>query len=269
MTRQPITVERARVPGRLRRGAVAAVAALALVLGACGTKDAPDPLEPTGALGRVRFVNVITDPTRALVNVALEGVPLGAGVGYGVTVPASLPAPSGAPYASILAGARSMVLRRTADTSVAVATLAFDVGDGEDRSVYAIGGSAGSAVTAFVTTDTNPAPVAAEVRLRAVHLSPTAGPVDLFVTAVGADLAAATPVVANLASQTASAYFTVPAATYQIRAVRAGTAAASRTANVVINLASVALAGGAARTIVAADNNVGGAPLRFVVLTDR
>jgi hypothetical protein len=104
--------------------------------------------------------------------------------------------------------------------------------------------------------------------VRLVNLSPTAGAVDLFVTAAGADLATATPTAANLAVQAASAYVTLPAGTYQVRAVPAGTPAASRAANVSITLASAALGGGTVRTIVAADNNVGGAPLRLFVLAD-
>ncbi len=40
------------------------LATLALVSVGCGTKDAPGPIEPTGATGRVRFVNLLTDPTR-------------------------------------------------------------------------------------------------------------------------------------------------------------------------------------------------------------
>ena len=38
---------------------------------------------------------------------------------------------------------------------------------------------------------------------------------------------------------------------------------------VIIDLDNIALAAGTARTIVAADNNVGGAPLRAFVLSDR
>ena len=242
-------------------------AALAL-LAACGTEDAPDPLSPTGATGRVRLVNVITDTTRGRVNAILEGVPFGVNLTYGLSTPATLPAPSTAPYAPVLTGARSLVLKRTADTSVVVATLPFSVDAGQDRTVYAVGGRAGAPVTAFVTTDDNSAPAAGQARVRLVNLSPTAGAVDLFVTTVGADLAAATPTAAGLAVQGSSAYVTLPAGTYQVRAVPAGTPAAGRAAAVTINLASAALGAGAVRTIVAADNNVGGAPLRAFVLAD-
>jgi hypothetical protein len=245
-----------------------AAAGAALCLAACGTKEAPDPLSPSGATGRVRFVNVITDTTRGRVNAILEGVPFGVNLTYTLSTPATLPAPSTAPYAPILTGSRTLVLKRTADTTAVVATLPFSIDQGQDRTIYAVGGRGGTPVTAFVTTDDNSLPAAPQTRVRLVNLSPTAGAVDLFVTAAGADLATATPTAANLAVQGASAYVTLPAGTYQVRAVPAGTPAASRAANVSITLASAALGGGTVRTIVAADNNVGGAPLRLFVLAD-
>ncbi len=257
---------RARMANRLKAGVLGC---LVVILAACGTTEAPGPLEPSGATGRVRLVNLITDATRGLVNASLEGVSFGAGIGYAVSSPALLASPSAAPYAAVLAGSRAFVLKRTADTTVTVATLSFNVAAGEDRSVYAIGGVGGSAVTGFVTTDANTVAAATETRLRVVQLSPTAGAVDVFITAVGADLSAATPAVTSLAYQTASVYLTVAPGTYQIRAVPAGTAPADRAASVSINLASAAFAGATGRTIVLADNNVGGAPMRAFVLSDR
>ena len=78
-----------------------------------------------------------------------------------------------------------------------------------------------------------------------------------------------TPATLPAPSQNASTYFTVSAGTYRIRAGPAGTAPANRAASVIIDLNNVALAGATGRTIVTADNNVGGAPLRAFLLTDR
>jgi hypothetical protein len=161
------------------------------------------------------------------------------------------------------------VLKRTADTNTTVATIGISVTASQDRTIYAIGGASGTAVTAFQTVDDNALPASGQARIRVVHLSPTAGAVDIFVTAVGADLATATPTLSNVANQTASSYLLLAAGTYQVRVVRAGTAAASRAGAVAINVASLAITAGTGRTIVAADNNVGGAPLRAFVLNDR
>jgi len=259
----------APAPRSARRLTVLLTALAATVTAACGTKDAAGPLQPTGTQGRVRFVNLINDTTRGRVNAILERVPFGVNLTYTQSTPISLAAPNTAPYAAILTGERTLVLKRTADTTVTVATFAFTVIEGRDQSIYAIGGSAGSAITAFVTTDTNPAAPATQARVRVVHLSPTAGNVDIFVTAPGADLATATPTLANIPYRGVSGYLVVNAGTYQVRVVPAGTAPANRAANVAINVASLALAGGTGRTIVAADNTTGGAPLRAFVLTDR
>ena len=93
----------------------------------------PSPLAPSGPTGRVRFVNMITDTTRGRVNAILEGVPFGVNLTYGQSTPATLPAPSTANYSAILAGNRTMLLKRTADTTKVVATVAFTVGSGRTR----------------------------------------------------------------------------------------------------------------------------------------
>ena len=254
---------------------IAAVISMSALVSACGTEGAAGPLEPTGATGRIRLVNLITDAVRGRVNASLEGVVFTVDLQYAQAAPANLPAPATANYAAVYTGARAFALKRTADTTVAVATLNFTAADGEDRTMYAVGGAGGSAVTGFQTVDTNPAAAATETRVRIVNMSPTAGGVDVFVTAIGADLATATPRATNLAYQTASAYFTVAPGAYQVRAVPAGTAAANRAAAVTINLATTtappapAFIGGAGRTVVLADNATGGAPLRAFVIADR
>jgi tetrahydromethanopterin S-methyltransferase subunit D len=91
----------------------------------------------------------------------------------------------------------------------------------------------------------------------------------VFVTAPGADLAAAAPTLANVPVRGVSAYLTPAAGTYQVRVVPAGTAPAARAASVAINVASLVLAAGANRTIVAADRSQGGTPLQAFVLADR
>lgn len=245
---------------------VAGVAAVSLA--ACGTKDGGDPLSPTGPTGRVRFVNVITDTTRGRVNAILENVPFGVNLTYTQSTPITLAAPNTANYSAIYTGNRTLVLKRTADTNTVVSSIAFSVAAGQDQTIYATGGAAATPITSFITTDDNTLS-STQARVRVVHLSPTAGAVDIFVTAVGADLAAATPTLSNVAVRTASAYLAVAPGTYQVRVVPAGTAPASRAGAVAINVASLALTANTVRTIVAADNNVGGAPLRAFVLQDR
>ena len=264
-----MTISHTTMPHRTARRLPWLVLLAASIVAACGTEKAAGPLQPSGTQGRVRFVNLITDTTRGRVNAILERLPFGVNLTYTASTPISLAAPNTAPYAAVLTGDRTLVLKRTADTSVTVASFTFNVVEGQDKSLYAIGGTAGSAITQFATIDTNPAPAATQVRVRVVHMSPTAGNVDVFVTTVGADLSAATPTLANVPYKGVSGYLTLAPGTYQVRVVPAGTAPAQRASNVAINVPSLALVGGTGRTIVAADNNVGGAPLRAFVLTDR
>jgi hypothetical protein len=245
------------------------IAALAFAAAACSTKEAPGPLDPGGPTGRVRFVNLVTDPTRIPVNAILESVPFGVNLGYGGTTPASLASPSNATYSAILTGPRSLVLKKTADTTVVLATISFTVADNEDRTVYATGGTGGAAVTNFITVDANPVPTAAQVEVRIVNMSPTGGAQDVFVTAPNADLSTATPTAANLAYQQASPYVVFAPGTYQVRSVPAGTAAGARAASVTVTLNNVAVTGGTGRTAVLADRAAGGAPLTGFILSDR
>jgi hypothetical protein len=245
------------------------IAAAALVATACGTKDAADPLAPTGPIGRIRFVNLITDPARNPVNAILEERVFGVNLAYTGSTPSSLPAPSTANYSPVLEGARTLVLKKTADTTVTVATLPLTITANNDYTVFATGGTAGGTVSTFITTDVNTAPPTGQARIRVVNMSPTAGAVDVFITTVNADLAAATPVATALANRAVFAGASVAPGTYQIRTVPAGTAPAARAAAVNSNLTDLAVAAGSGRTIVIADAPAGGAPPRSFALPDR
>ncbi len=267
MIDQSTRVGRERVKFSMKIGVLCAAAALAV---ACSTTEAPGPLEPTGTIGRVRLVNVINDATRGRVNASLEGLVFTVDLQYSQSAPANLPSPATAPYSPVYTGNRSFVLKRTADTTVTVATLPFSISDGQDMSVFAIGGAAGSAISGVSIVDDNTLGTSAQTRMRAVNMSPSAGgALDFFVTAAGADLSTATPVATGVAYKASSAYFIVVPGTYVVRAVPAGTAAASRNAAVVATQAATAFAGATVRTVVVADAATGGTPLRTFVLADR
>jgi hypothetical protein len=257
------------------RSKVAVLAVVALLAGACGTKDADGPLEPTGPTGRVRLVNLITDPADNPVNATLEGLVFTVNLAYTQSAPANLGAPSTAPYAAVLTGDRTFVLTRTADPNATVATLPFTIASGQDLSVYAVGGTTAAPVTSFITTDDNTVAPGAQTRLRAVHMSPTAGPLDIFITTPTADLATATPTWEDVTYRVPSAYVLMAPGTYRIRAVPANTLPANRAANVIVTtlgttaVPDFALTAGRGWTIGIADKPDEGAPYRAFLLNDR
>ena len=239
---------------------------------ACGTNEAPTGLEPCTPFGRVRFVNLITDPARNPVNAILEDIPFGVNLAYGGTTPASLPAPSTALYSAVCAGNRTLVLQRTANTGVTVATIPFTVDASTDYTIFATGGTGGGQVTPVVTSDDNAAaPAAGQTRLRVRNMAQSAGALDVFLTAATADLATATPLGANVSVGAASAYVNVAPGTYRFRAVPAGTAPAARGTSIVIDVSDIVLTGNTGRTIVAANNAAGSAtpPFTAFVYSDR
>lgn len=242
--------------------------AASVLLSACGTTEAADPLTSDPA-GRVRFVNLITDPGRVPVNAILENVPFGVNLAYTAATPASLPSPSTAFYSAVLEGARTLVLQQTSNTTVNVGTINFTVAANTDYTIYGMGGTGGAAITSLITPDVNTAAAVTDVRFRVTNASSTAGAVDVFLTAAGADLTTATPDAANVAVNASSAYFNKAPATYQIRFVPAGTAAAARNGAVSITIAAAAYTGGTNRTIVAANNAAGTGAARGFVLSDR
>lgn len=240
----------------------------AVVLAGCGTRDAAGALTPE-AFGRVRFVNLVTDPARLPVNAILESLPFGVNLAYTGTTPSSLPSPSTAFYSPILTGSRSLVLQQTSNTSVTVATIPLTIANTTDYTVYATGGTGGATVTSLITTDVNTAAPATDTRFRVTNASSTAGALDVFVTAAGADLTTLTPDAANVAVNASSAYFNKTAGTYQIRFVPAGTAGAARNGAVSITIPAAAYTGGTNRTIVAANNAAGAGAARGFILSDR
>lgn len=246
---------------------LAAGAALCM---ACGTKEAPTGLQPSGPTARIRFVNLINDPARIPVNAILEKLPFGVNLGYAGSTPSSLPAPNTANYSAILAGDRTLVLKKTADTTITVATVTTTMTANEDRTVYALGGAAGAAITWFSTTDANTTTIpSGQTQVRVVYLSSAGGAIDVFITAPNADLSTATPVLTGL---TTSAYVNIPAiSSYQVRAVPAGTAPGNRASSVIVSLTPTnpPLAAGTGHTIIIADKATGGSPLIAFVLTDR
>ncbi|HYD54809.1 MAG TPA: DUF4397 domain-containing protein [Gemmatimonadaceae bacterium] len=221
--------------------------ALALLLAGAAACDDTEATEPA-ATAQLRVVHASPDAPNVDVlvdgTVALTNVPYRAASSY-------LAAP---------VGARNLRVRPTGTTTVVIDASANLV-EGRAYTVLATGRVA--SLAPLVLQDDLAAPAAGNVRLRLVHAAPAAGNVDIYVTAPTADLAAATPTLSGVAFRAASGYLEVPAGTYRVRIVPAGTK------TVAIDVNNLALTAGQVRTAIAVDAPGGGAPLGAILLADR
>jgi hypothetical protein len=119
-----------------------------------------------------------------------------------------------------------------------------------------------ASIETVLLTDNNTAPASGQIKLRVVHAAPSAGPADIYATAPGADLSAATPVLTNVGFKAASAYISVPAGDVQIRATDTGTK------TVTMDTGTLTVAAGAIRTVLVMEKAGGGAPYRLQVAVD-
>jgi hypothetical protein len=224
----------------------AALAALVAASAACSNdNNSPSPSPSSNAQLRV----VHASPDAPNVDVYLDGAKVLTNVPY--------LASSG--YLAVPAGAHNVKVNATG-TATTVIDVTPTLVAGSYYTAMATDLVAG--ITPLLLADTNSAPSAGKVKVRLVHAAPGAGVVDIYVTAPGADLAAATPTLTNIPFQAVSGYLEVPAGDYQVRITPAGTK------TVAIDSGTLTLTAGQIRTGVAVENVGGGAPFGAIVLSD-
>ena len=105
-------------------------------------------------------------------------------------------------------------------------------------------------------------PVATEAKIRLIHGSPSAGPVDIYLSAPGDDLATLTPNFSNVPFDADTGYISLTGGDYRVRVTPTGTQ------TVAIDTGTISLADGRIYTAVARDNVGGGLPLDLILLDD-
>jgi hypothetical protein len=114
----------------------------------------------------------------------------------------------------------------------------------------------------LVLEDENTPPSGNNLNIRVVHSAPSAPPVDVYVTAAGADINTATPTLPNVAFKDFSDFLEIPEGDYQIRVTTVGSKVP------VFDSGSVTLDAGSIFTAVAVDAIGGASPISLVVLTN-
>jgi len=220
-----------------------ATIALCSVAGAC-SDDVTDP----SIDARARFVNASPDAP------ALDVL-----IGTANVVEA-LGALRFTAYLIVNAGSPTITMRPTGGGAGAAVQATPTVEASHDYSVLAVGPFA--ALELLVLTDDNSAPTSGNVRIRALHVAPSGGPVDVYVTAPGASLDAAQPTFASLSFKSVSAYESVAIGTYQIRLATAGTKTIEADAG------NFTFSAGEVHTIFISDAPGGGTPLGVTAIVD-
>lgn len=167
---------------------------------------------------------------------------------------------TGSDYQKVDTGSRHIQVRPTGTTTNVIDTT-LDVSNKSYYTVLAVGRVADNSLTALALTDDNTAPASGNFKLRLVHASPSAGPVDIYIGAPGSGVGG-TPTLTNVPFKAASQYFSEPAGSYEVYITPTG----SKT--VAIDTGALSFLAGQVRTAVALDATGGGTPLIAVVLKD-
>jgi hypothetical protein len=227
---------------------LALLAVLALGAG-CNDDNPTSPTKSTTQQARVRVLHASPDAPN--VDVLVDGA----------VVLNNVPFKGYSAYLSVPAGARNFKVRATANPSLVVIDVTPTLAANKDYTVIAR--NMVSTIEPWLLTDNNASPASGKIKVRLVHSAPGAPTVDIYITAPGADITAATPTLAGVPYAAASDYLEVPAGTYQVRITPAG----SKT--VALDSGSLTITAGQIRTAVAVDAVGGGAPFGAVVLPDK
>ena len=222
---------------------------LTLLLAATALTAACDDDDNTGPEGEARVRVVHASPDAPSVDVLLDDA----------EVLSDVPYLAASDYLAASAGDHNLKVN-AAGTATTVIDADVTLADGTDYTVIA--SDLVAQITPIVLEDDNTAPAAGNARVRAIHGAPSAPAVDIYVTAPGADLEAATPVLTGVSFGDVADYLEVPAGDYQVRVTPAGTK------TVAIDSGALTLESGQVRTAIAVDALGGGAPFDLLVLAD-
>ncbi len=132
---------------------------------------------------------------------------------------------------------------------------------GTRSSVYATGTLAAGSISPYLLADDN-RPVATAAKVRIVHTAPSAGSVDIYVTAPGASIANVLPAFSNVPFLAETGYVSLAGGSYAVTVTIAGTK------NAAIGPATLTLMDGNVYTAAARDPIGGGDPFGLILLDD-
>lgn len=174
-----------------------------------------------------------------------------------ITLVSDLPFPSSSGFLSVDPATYNVKVTAAGNASAVVIDADLTLEAGVSYDVLAIDNLA--SIQALIAAD-DPRPIATAAKLRIVHASPTAQDVDIYVTAPGAGIADATPVLSSIPFGANTGFLGLDAGSYDVTVTPAGTKDAA------IGPATITIDAGSIYTAIARDADGGGAPLNLILL---
>jgi hypothetical protein len=178
---------------------------------------------------------------------------------FGAPVLEDVPFPAVSDYLTVPGGAYNVKVTPANNPGVIVIDANVTLDAGKRYSAYATGPLA--TIAPYVLVDDNRS-VATAAKVRIVHTAPSAGAVDVYVTAPGASIATAAPALTNVPFRAESGYLSLAAGSYDVTVTPTGTKTAA------IGPATITLANGGVYTAAARDAPGGSTPFGLILLDD-
>ncbi|MEM6639817.1 MAG: DUF4397 domain-containing protein [Pseudomonadota bacterium] len=168
-----------------------------------------------------------------------------------------LPFPTSSGFVDVPPATYNVKVTPFDNAGVVVIDADLDLLANEIYSVLAVGLLAD--IEALVLSE-DPRPVATAAKVRIVHGSPSAGNVDIYVTAPGTDISGATPAFADIPFKASTGFVELAAGDYEVTVTPTGTTTAA------IGPAAITIDNTGVYTAIARDADGGGTPLGLILL---
>ena len=222
--------------------AIALICLSSLLLAAgCGSSKA-----------RYRFMQTATGLPASTVDLQVDAKSVQTAIGFAQT----------ATYHSSSSGSRKFDVFPSGNTTNAIVSQSVNLGSG-DTTLILQNTAPNSSFVLSSYADDNTAPTTGNAKVRIIHSSFSANPVDVYIVTQGTGIGGLSPSISNVAFQTATNYQVLAAGSYAVIMTVAGTQ------NILNNLNfALTLTAGQIRTLVVIDSSFGGGPFGIVQLND-
>jgi hypothetical protein len=203
-----------------------------------------------GSSARFRFVQASTGSPGTSLDLDVDNNKQLTAVAYG----------SAAAYQKISAGSHTFELFLTATTTNPFFNGSVPVNKG-DNTIVSTGTF--STMGMHVFSDDNTVPTSGDIKLKFIHVAPTAGTIDVYVVTPGGGIGGLSPQLSSLSYTNSAGPLNISAGNYEVVMTQSGTQ------NPISGLdVTYTWTAGQVRTLVVLDNSAGGAPYSQLVLAD-